>query len=130
MVLMERETETIKIAEDEYEVLRSQVVSLFGKYYRNIHQMTKEQREHFRPQLSALLMEANQKLQSYVQLEVVVRSHANLNDVNSLIEKHPTMSADIKKFVKTEDFDGLDDFLAQLQGEANLLRIEREINTD
>ncbi len=129
MVLMEKEEKT-KIAEDEDEVLRSQVVSLFGKYYRNIHQMTKEQREHFRPQLSALLMEANQKLQSYVQLEVVVRSHANLNDVNALIAKHPTMSADIKKFVKTEDFDGLDEFLAQLQGEANLLRIEREINAN
>lgn len=116
------------MVEDEEMVLRDEVVSLFEKYYRNIRQMTPEQRDAFRPQLSALFMKANEKLHRYVNLIVVVQPHLTLVDANALVEKNPQMAEIIKKNVKSENFDELDKYLHDLNGQGSLIRIEREVN--
>lgn len=112
---------------DEDDILREKIVEYFGKYHRNVQQMTKEQREKYKQPLSKLLMQANECLRKYVQNVVVVDSHATLEDVNKLISVHPDMSKKIKEFVKAGDFDGLDEFLFSLNGEINISRMEREL---
>mgnify|MGYP000469507088 FL=1 len=42
------------VVEDREDLLRNEVIQLFGKYYRNVRQMTPEQRVAYRSQLSSL----------------------------------------------------------------------------
>ena len=112
---------------DEDDILREKIVEYFGKYHRNVQQMTKEQREQYKQPLSKLLMQANECLRKYVQNVVVVDSHATLEDVNKLLAVHPDMSKKIKGFVTAGDFNGLDEFLFSLNGEINVSRMEREL---
>ena len=54
------------VVEDREDLLRNEVIQLFGKYYRNVRQMTPEQRVAYRSQLSSLFARANETLRNYV----------------------------------------------------------------
>ena len=115
------------VVEDREDLLRNEVIQLFGKYYRNVRQMTPEQRVAYRSQLSSLFARANEKLRNYVNLIVIMEPHLKLEDVNRLIAENPQMGENIRKFVTSEDFNGLDDYLYNLNSQGSIIRIEREV---
>lgn len=79
------------VVEDREDLLRNEVIQLFGKYYRNVRQMTPEQRVAYRSQLSSLFARANETLRNYVNLIVIKEPHLKLEDVNRLIAENPQM---------------------------------------
>ena len=99
------------VVEDREDLLRNEVIQLFGKYYRNVRQMTPEQRVAYRSQLSSLFARANETLRNDVNLIVIKEPHLKLEDVNRLIAENPQMGENIRKFVTSENFNGLDDYL-------------------
>lgn len=115
------------VVEDKETLLRNEVIQLFGKYYRNVRQMTPQQRTAYRSQLASLFAKANEKLRNYVNLIVVVEAQLNLEDVNKLISENPQMGEHIRKYVTSEDFNGLDEYLYSLNSQGSIIRIEREV---
>ena len=111
------------VVEDREDLLRNEVIQLFGKYYRNVRQMTPEQRVAYRSQLSSLFARANEKLRNYVNLIVIREPHLKLEDVTGwlcrngvpkrfwperleLIDRIPhTGSGKVKKYLLKEELE-------------------------
>lgn len=97
--------------EEVMEATHTALKEKYGKLRRNLDQMSEEQKKHFEVPLEILRCEVKKLASDYISLAIKKHLPMSKEAETTFIENNPHIGRVAFQYVRSEDWDGLDEFL-------------------